>query len=795
MSDVRSTETNTTPIAADTYPLAVAVALNSFAVLLLELALTRLFSVVLFYHYAFLAISVTLLGLGAGGVFSFLRRESLRRYSTRAIGTTLSALCSVAVLVVLEVVLRTPVHPDLSIGSLRGLTLIYLAAGIPFFLTGMLFSIVFARNPSGISRLYGADLAGGALACLATVPLLNVLGAPNAIVLAAVAMAVAGIVWANGKRQRVALGVLSVSLVALIAANRSGGLIDIVYAKGERRDGLDVEYAQWNAISRVEVDRGADGSRAIVIDADASTGIPNQGTVGWEGSSAQRTLMSAAPAVCNVLRPFGTYAIIGPGGGEDILRAVGGGSPHVTGVEINPAIARNIMKGRYAEYSRHLYDLPQVEIHIADGRSWVRTSGERYDVMQMTLVDTWASTAAGAFALSENSLYTVEAFTEYFRKLKPDGLLAVTRWEFREPREALRVVSVAIEALHRLGVASPARHFIVVSQGPLDRDGRAVLVMAKKSPFTASEEATVREYLRTHAPLASLYMPSEPGHNAFAQLLMGNDPAAFARSYAFNVSPVYDNAPFFFFTLKPEQVLDRNRVRGIDWKVNVGIVVLALVLVLSLASVLAFLIIPLALRRGERHEKLAPLTYFVAVGLGYILVEIALIQRFVLFLGHPTYALTVVVFLLLLSSGAGSLLSRRWLVRSSHRLWALALIVLLISAYVLVLPELLSSLLSFAISTRLALSALLILPLGFVMGMPFPSGLRALAGDRTENSVEWAWAMNASASVFGSVLAIVIAIRFGLGITLASGACAYLVAMLFNVSLDGAAKTQIQPQD
>jgi hypothetical protein len=224
-------------------------------------------------------------------------------------------------------------------------------------------------------------------------------------------------------------------------------------------------------------------------------------------------------------------------------------------------------------------------------------------------------------------------------------------------------------------------------------------------------------------------------------------------------------------------------------------VVLALVLVLSLASVLAFLIIPLALRRGERHEKLVPLTYFVAVGLGYILVEIALIQRFVLFLGHPTYALTVVVFLLLLSSGAGSLLSRRWLVRSSHRLWALALIVLLISAYVLVLPELLSSLLSFAISTRLAWSALLILPLGFVMGMPFPSGLRALAGDRTENSVEWAWAMNASASVFGSVLAIVIAIRFGLGITLASGACAYLVAMLFNVSLDGAAKTQIQPQD
>ena len=190
--------------------------------------------------------------------------------------------------------------------------------------------------------------------------------------------------------------------------------------------------------------------------------------------------MSAPPALANVLRPHGDFAIIGPGGGVDVLRAVGNGSPSVTGIEINPIIANTIMRGRYADYTYHLYERPEVHIHVTDGRSFVRNARQQFDVVQMTLVDTWASTAAGAFALSENSLYTVEAFREYFEHLKPDGMIAITRWEFQQPREALRVVSVAMQALHEMGVANPAGNFIVVSEGHLDADGIPVVVLAKR---------------------------------------------------------------------------------------------------------------------------------------------------------------------------------------------------------------------------------------------------------------------------------------------------------------------------
>src|SRR5581483_4031206 len=306
----------------------------------------------------------------------------------------------------------------------------------------------------------------------------------------------------------------------------------------------------------------------------------------------------------------------------------------------------------------HLYQRPEVNIHVSDGRSFIRNSRDHYDVVQMTLVDTWASTAAGAFALSENNLYTVQAFREYFDHLKADGMIAVTRWEFRSPREALRVVSVAMEALHQLGVAATERNFIVISDGPLSEDGRPVLVLAKRSAFSDEEEARVTAHLAAHSNLVLQYRPSQPGTNAFSQLIASNDPAGFARTYDFNVAPVTDNAPFFFFTLKLGQIVRGTVQHGMDWRINLGIAVLGVVLILSIVAVLAFLIVPMLLRTGH-SQQFVPLLYFVGVGLGYILVEIAFIQRFVLFLGHPTYALTVVVFLMLLSSGAGSLFSRR----------------------------------------------------------------------------------------------------------------------------------------
>jgi hypothetical protein len=251
---------------------------------------------------------------------------------------------------------------------------------------------------------------------------------------------------------------------------------------------------------------------------------------------------------------------------------------------------------------------------------------------------------------------------------------------------------------------------------------------------------------------------------------------------------VTDNAPFFFFTLKPDRILnDLGLHHGIDWKVNLGVLVLLLVLVISAIAVLLFLILPLLLQRRRPRSSPLALFYFVAVGLGYILVEIAFIQRFVLFLGHPTYALTVVIFLLMLSSGAGSLYSRLWLPRADMAWLPLLLVVVALLADVVFLPSRLAALVGLAFGFRLIISAVLLVPLGFVMGMPFPTGLRALAAaaskesseESSDNAVEWAWAMNAAASVLGSVLAMVIAIQFGLTITLACGAIAYLLALAF----------------
>jgi hypothetical protein len=729
----------------------------------------------------------------------------------RSLGARLCLLNSIFILASVEVVLHTPVSLEVTGQNFGKLTIIYLAAAVPFFLTGLLFSVLFARSSAQIPQLYGADLAGGASACLLVVPLLNFIGAPNALLLASAFMAVAAALWADTIKLRRAGYVLAAVFVMLGIANYSGKLIDVIYAKGAYRDPRWVEYARWNAISRIEVNTQL-GGRYVVIDADATTAIMNVDPALWDqdgtptpthtglpekpGFNWRKNLMAAAPSVANVLRPRGDFAIIGPGGGVDVMRAVANGSPSVTGIEINPTIVNNVMRGRYADYTFHLYDLPQVHIHVQDGRSYIRGSHEKYDVVQMTLVDTWASTAAGAFALSENNLYTVEAFREYFDHLKPDGMIAITRWEFKQPREALRVVSQAIESLHQIGVADPRQHFVLIADGGLDEDGRPVLVLAKKTPFTAQEYAAVAGHVRANPNLIWLNPAAEyagqqslpPAAGAFRKLIESNDPRRFAQDYAYNVSPVSDSAPFFFFTLKTRYVMQNivaGTGHGMDWRINLGVVVLGMLLIISILAVLAFLILPLALHRHRETDApktgVIALLYFIAVGFGYILVEISLIQRFVLFLGHPTYALTVVVFLLLLSSGIGSVAARRWISGSNRVLPLLGLIAGLILLNVLVLPWLLSLAIGLPFALKLGLSGLVLAPLGFLMGMPFPTGLRLV------KTVEWAWALNAAASVLGSVMAMIIAIHFGLTVTLVCAAVAYLLAGLCSRSWRGAA--------
>src|SRR5262249_395834 len=332
----------------------------------------------------------------------------------------------------------------------------------------------------------------------------------------------------------------------------------------------------------------------------------------------------------------------------------------------------------------------------------------------------------------------------------------------------------AIESLHQLGVDDPRQHFIIVADGGLDEDGRPVLVLAKKSPLTSAEYAAVAEHVRANPNLVWLNPTGEysglqtlpPAAHAFQRLIESNDPRQFAHDYPYNVSPVNDSAPFFFFTLKTGHVI-RNILagtgRGMDWRINLGVVVLGMLLAISALAVLAFLVLPLVLhgRSSARPKTSMPaLLYFIPVGLGYITVELALIQRLGLSVGDATYGLTVVVFLLLLSSGAGSVAAKRWMAASRRLARILGLIAGAVLLYVALLPSLLASGVGLPFSLKLLISGAVLVPLGFLMGMPFPTGLRRV------DTVEWAWALNAAASVLGSVTAMVVAIHFGLTVTL-----------------------------
>lgn len=833
------------------------IALASFGSLLLELALTRLFSVVLYYHFAFLAISLAMLGLGAGGVFSYLRRDWMARWKLRKLASAICAVNAGAVLFSLWVALNTPVLLVIELNNLLRLSAIYIAAGIPFVLTGILFSVVFAREAKHVTLLYGADLAGGAFACLAVVPLLNRLGAPNAVICAALAMALAAGTWAGSKIQRRVAIALVVLLAALVGANRSERLIDVVYAKGSLDGYLFDEFARWNAISRVEVPNRDGRQKWAEIDADANTLIVNADPQDPKAISYVET-WAPASAIPNLLRPRGKYAVIGPGGGIDILGAVVGGSPDVTGIEINPLIATTLLRGLYADYTHHLYQLPQVHIRVSEGRSWIRGSQEQYDVIQMTLVDTWASTSAGAFALSENNLYTVEAFREYFDHLKPDGLLAITRWEFPQPREALRVVAEAMETLRRSGIEDARQNFIIIANGQPNQTGRRVTILTKKSAFTLDEERTVLKQVKSTPALYPVYTPNvygRPDKNSgcdpavpaatdgncieqeLAQLakrrvlprettepfqllisLSGQESAdgvkvsprsKFIRDYPFEIAPVTDDAPFFFFAFKARRLihtlLANNGEPRTDWKNNLGLAVLGVVLAISIITVSTFLVLPLALHKRGDRGAITPLFYFVAIGLGFIVVEVILIQRFVLFLGHPTYAMTVVVFLMLLSGGAGSLASRYWLKETTRIRAVLGAIVGLVTLYAFALHSLLGALLALPFADKVMLSAMLLAPLGFLMGMPFPAGLREMAGAGEEfakeseaaesHMIEWAWAINAASGVLGSVVAILIALNCGFNATLGCAAGAYLFAGALTFLWEGSRAKEVSREE
>lgn len=756
---------------------------TSLATLLLELSLTRVFSVIYFYHFAFLAISIALFGLGAGGVFSYIV-AGWRGALFGKLGS-LAAVNSAATLLSLWFLLtRTGQMSTAEISAA------YFVAAVPFFLSGTVLSLVIAETVERVNKTYFFDLLGAAAGCTVLVPLLNWLGGPETILVAAVLFAVSSAIWFHlgglhrGRAAAVALGLL---LVALITFNSKTPLLDVHYAKGQKLNGE--EFVQWNSFSRIAVKpEPGSGLKSIVIDADAATGIAR---FDFDRLTPQQRdeLAFHGPGLPYVLRPGAKTLVIGPGGGWDVSRALASGSKDVTGVEINPIIATTVMRNRFPQYSNRLYYRPEVNIVVEDGRSFVRRSDKKYDVLQATLVDTWASTAAGAFALSENNLYTTEAFVDYLSHLKPGGILAFTRWGFVPPRESLRVVSLAQAALEKLGQSDAARNVIVVRENlqNLDRWGAQDTILVSCNPFNQADLHRLTE-AATRGGLQVVYAPGTERDTPFRQLLETKDREKFFANYAFDVRPVADDRPFFFYTVQPRDlwsfVVSASRETA-DYKVNSALPVLFGLLGVSAVATLIIMALPpllLGARLPRRAGSAQALAYFLCIGAGYILIQVALIQKFVLFLGHPTYALTVIIFSMLLASGAGSYASKRIIAGDVRRL---TMILLAVVAAVTILSFAVTPIAQGGVQlpfvVKVLISVLLIAPAGFAMGMPFPSGLGLLEQSMPE-SIRWAWAVNAASSVLGSAAAMFLAIYLGLSTTLLIGGVLYLGAMLSLIS-------------
>jgi predicted membrane-bound spermidine synthase len=755
-------------------------------VLTLQLALTRLFSATMHYHFAFLAISLALLGSGASGVFVYAVDARLRHGRPAGQLATAATLAALATPLTLMVILANPVSPDdAGLRTFARLAVVYTASALPFFFAGCAITLALARFADHAGRLYLWDLGGAAAGCLLLIPALEAAGATSTVLIAAALAAAAGGVFAEpgagGRRTRLAALLAGLLLGGLALENTWSGRLNLRWAKGFAED-EGILFSRWNSFSRVTV-RGslAEDRLLIQIDSDAAATLNRDG----HRLEAHRHLADSIDGLAYHLRPAARALIIGPGGGNDVVVARVLGARQITAVEVNPIIARDVMSSEpFRSYSGALYEQPGVRLVVDEGRSFLRRSRERYDVIQATMVDTWAATAAGAFALTENNLYTVEAFKEYLQRLEPEGVLSLTRWHQEPPDQLLRLVSLARGALAELELGEPGPRLALVRGRPQRRFQRApATFLMKRTPFSPQEIAQL-ERLAERLDFELLYTPATRPANDFTRLIEAARPEQFYASYPNDVTPTRDNDPFFFHSLRLRDLSSVLSGFG-EWrKTNLGTFVLFSLLALSAALTALFILGPLLLARGRLGElapgsKLAWLLYFVCLGAGFILVELALVQKCILFLGHPVYALTVVLTSILVFGGLGGALSARLprarLASALPRM--LAVLVVLILTSVAVLSPAFQALVHLDRQARIVLCGAFLAPIGLALGMPMPSAIRILA-ERAPGLIPWGWGVNGAASVMGSAGALALALLTGFDQTLLAAAALYGLALV-----------------
>lgn len=737
--------------------------------LVLEVGLTRIYSASIWYHFTFVAISVALLGWGLGGFAVHLLKRRMRLSSSAAALMTL--LYAATIPVCLWLLVMYPFEID-------RLPLYFLAPLLPFFLAGMALSIVFDIHRAATGSLYFADLVGAALGAISVTLLLHLLGGEAALLAAALAPAIAAVCLtfapepaaavesgraADGPRragllpQAVRLaGILGVVLIAVaVFTTVSSGTFRVVPGKLKAmRNQMDanpqarITQTGWNAYSRIDAVEGvAPGHVArLYIDSDAWTSIYE-----WDGRlESAHDLRDSYRALPFRMTPGGETLVIGPGGGADVVSALSSGSRKVTAVELNPLMLKFVRN--YGARAGNLYDRPDVETIQSEGRSFVSRTNRKFDTIFLGFVDSWASVASGGLSLSENHLYTTEAFRAYYDHLTDNGMLVILRWDSDIPRLVSNSVAV-------LGADAAAQRIVtLLERHSAPNEPKQMIFMLRKRAFTPAETAEISEKWTLADPVI---LPGGPAPPLIGDVLAGRKTLAEyeAQSPRF-VGPVSDDSPFYFAIERPFRM--PASIAGPLFKWLLG----------PSASLLAVFVIFGRPRRVTVGPYAGSLVYFAALGFGFIAVELALLQNLTLLVGHPIFTLSVLLFTLLAMGGIGSALSPHVSMRTA------CLAVAIIGAVeAIVLPRLVPMLLPLPFLGRIALAILFIAPLGLAMGIPFPRGLRE-TGRGSLPPPPFYWGLNGIMSVLGSVATVFVALTAGFQAAMLLGSACYVVAAL-----------------
>lgn len=787
------------------------IALISAALIQTEVLLTRLLSVVVWYHFAFVAISVALFGLGVAAVAVHLTGDRTPFESTVEV-VAIGAAAAAGAIVVVDLALLH-VTPDwFGASRVAGVTqptlklvAIFVLLALPFCAGGFSVALAFSRWSGDIHRIYSWDLVGAGLGGACVVPLLDVVGAPIALLVPAVLCGAASLtlIPQASRRRSLALAALAAPAVLLLTAS-ANGLFEIRVAKGVALATARTEFNRWNSFSMVTVfpDTGFRGwapsprfrgaipeQKTLVIDMNAMTPITK-----FSGSWSDVTHLSfdLSAFVYRVRPNPSAVCVLGAGGGRDTLSALSAGAKHVTAVEINPLIVNDVMRGKYNDFSGALYRRPDVTVAIEDGRSFVARSSARWDVVHLSMVDTSAATAAGAYALTENSLYTREAFVEIARHLAPGGVFSVGSVSLPELAVGARLVSVARSALEVLG-RDPSRGIAVVAAPWAGLPGSIMYdVLVAPDGFTDADrdrilhEAGSLQFVPVYIPGQTPHeLPGEPGQVARLATATGPTELSVARAGPLDVSPTTDDRPFFFYQNRLSDIGRALSMTGPVHLIGNGLAILTKLLFITgllalLLSLLPVLVGGATIRAGA-GSAFVDGAYAACLGFGFMFVEIGLLLRSSSYLGHPAASLTVVLLVLFVASGIGSIqfAAERTASRAARAIGAVIVLSVLFAG----LGEpLLTATRGFGTNVRALAAAVAILPLALAMGIPLPLGLGAVAA-RASGRVPWMWAISGATSVFASVLATCVGLHFGIRAVLLAGSAFYVFAIILSRGL------------